>query len=301
MGVITVKRSLKYLFGAVCGLTLLWGVFRLLAAPAPEHPYFQPDTFLVIAHRGGRSLGPENTLHTFRQAVDLGVDVLETDVHPTKDGHLVLLHDKTVDRTTDGTGPVDAFTLAELKKLDAAHRWSPDNGKSFPLRGKGFTIPALAEVFEAFPQMRLNIEIKDPDQTELRSLCRAIQGHGMSQKVMVASFDAGALKNFRSICPGVATSAGASEAMLFYALQKIHLESAYSPAAQALQVPRAYGDLQVVTKRFVEAAHSRNLKVHVWTVNGVDSMTELLQLGVDGIMTDYPRRLLEAMAHHAKK
>jgi len=293
MGTNTVKKTLKYVLGLLFCLILLFGVFRFMAVPSPEHPYFKPDTFLVIAHRGGRSLGPENTLYTFRRAVDLGVDVLEMDVHRTKDGQRVVLHDTTVDRTTNGTGPVNSFNLAELKKLDAAYHWSPDQGKSFPLRGKGLAIPALEEVFEAFPQTRINIEIKDPGQTELSSLCRSINDYGMSQKVMIASFNTGALKNFRSTCPGVATSAGASEAMLFYALQKMHLESAYTPAAKALQVPRTYGDLQVVTKRFVEAAHARNLKVHVWTVNGVDSMQKLLQLGVDGIMTDYPQRLLE--------
>jgi glycerophosphoryl diester phosphodiesterase len=148
-------------------------------------------------------------------------------------------------------------------------------------------------VFEAFPKLRLNIEIKEPDQTGLNSFCRLIHDYGMSQKVMIASFETAALKKFRSICPGVATSAGASEVVLFYALQKMHLESVYSPAFQALQVPQFYGDLHVVTKRFVEAAHSRNLKVHVWTVNGVDDMQKLLRLGVDGIMTDYPQRLLE--------
>jgi glycerophosphoryl diester phosphodiesterase len=300
MGTDAVKKALKYVLGLLCGLMLLLGVLRVLADPAPDSPYFNPDKFLVIAHRGGRGLGPENTLYTFRRAVDLGVDVLEMDVHRTKDGHRVVLHDTTVDRTTNGTGPVSRFTLAELKELDAAYRWSPDNGKSFPLRGQGLAIPTLEEVFDAFPQTRINIEIKDPGQTELSSLCRSIRDYGMSQKVMIASFNAGVLKNFRATCPGVATSAGGSEAMLFYALQKMHLESAYTPAARALQVPRTYGDLQVVTPRFVEAAHARNLKVHVWTVNDVDSMRKLLQLGVDGIMTDYPRRLLELTANQKK-
>ena len=293
MGVDTVKKSLKYVLGLLLTLMIVIGVLRLLAHPVPDHTYFNPDKFLVIAHRGGRSLGPENTLYTFRRAIDLGVDVLEMDVHRTKDGQLVVLHDATLDRTTNGTGPLDRYTLAELKKLDAAYRWSPDNGKSFPLRGTGLSIPALSEVFEAFPQMRLNIEIKDDGQTELSSICRLIHDYNMSHKVMVASFETGALQKFRSACPGIATSAGASEVMWFYALQKIHLESVYSPAAQALQVPPSYGNLQVVTKRFVEAAHARNLKVHVWTINGFDDMQKLLQLGVDGIMTDFPRRLLE--------
>ena len=287
------KKALKYVLGLLLILLLLFGVLRLVAKPAPNHPYFKPDKFLVIAHRGGRYLGPENTLYTYQLAVDLGVDVLEMDIHRTRDSQLVVLHDSTVDRTTNGTGAVDQFTLAQLKKLDAAYHWSPDSGKTFPLRGRGLSVPALSEVFEAFPRMRMNIEIKDPEQTELHTLCALIHECGMDRNVMIASFESGALKKFRSACPGITTSAGASEVMLFYVLQKVYLESIYSPAALALQVPQSYGDLQVVTKRFVEAAHSRNLKVHVWTVNSVDDMKSLLELGVDGIMTDYPRRLLE--------
>jgi glycerophosphoryl diester phosphodiesterase len=297
---IRAKKALKYFLGLFFLVLLLFGVLRILAKPAPDHPYFEPDKFLMIAHRGGRRLGPENTLYTYQLAVNLGVDVLEMDVHRTKDGQLVVLHDSTVDRTTNGTGPVDQFTLVEIKKLDAAYHWSPDSGKAYPLRGRGITIPALSEVFKAFPGTHINIEIKDPDPTELHELCSLIHEYDMNRNVMIASFDSGTLRKFRSVCPGIATSAGASEAMLFYALQKIHLESLYSPAALALQVPQSYGDLRVVTKRFVEAAHACNLKVHVWTVNDVDDMKSLLQLGVDGIMTDYPRRLLEATRKYEK-
>jgi glycerophosphoryl diester phosphodiesterase len=294
-------KLVRILLGLFAFLFVLYEVLSYLAKPVPDHPYFNPAGFMVIAHRGGRSLGPENTLYTYRRAVDLGVDVLEIDVQLTQDNHLAVIHDKTVDRTTNGSGMVASYKLADLQKLDAGYRWSADQGNPFPLRGKGIKIPSLAEVFKAFPQMRINIESKDPKPAAITSLCRTIQDHNMSQKVMIASFDAGTLKRFRAVCPGVATSAGASEAILFYSLQKMHLESAYSPVAQALQIPEAYGDLQVVTKRFVEAAHARNLKVHVWTVNGVDSMKTLLGLGVDGIMTDYPQRLLEIMTNRKKK
>ena len=287
--------------GLCTAVFILYEILNYLAKPAPDHPYFSPKGFKVIAHRGGRSLGPENTLYTYRRAVDLGVDVLEIDVQLTRDNHLVVIHDKTVDRTTNGSGTVESFKLVDLQKLDAGYRWSADRGNRFPLRGKGIKISSLAEVFQAFPQMRINIESKDPRPAAITSLCQTIQDHNMSQKVMIASFDAGTLKRFRAVCPGVATSAGASEAILFYSLQKMHLESAYSPVAQALQIPQTYGDLKVVTKRFVDAAHARNLKVHVWTVNGVDSMKTLLQLGVDGIMTDYPQRLLEIMTNRKKK
>ena len=117
----------------------------------------------------------------------------------------------------------------------------------------------------------------------------------MSQKVMIASFDAGALKEFRAMCPAIATSAGASEAIWFYALQKMHMESAYSPRVQALQVPVNYGDLPIANERFIEAAHARNMRVHVWTVNDGESMRRLLKRGVDGIMTDYPQRLIKLL------
>lgn len=278
--------------GLCVAIFIIYEVLSYLAQPVPDHPYFNPAGFMVIAHRGGRSLGPENTLYTYQRAVDLGVDVLEIDVHLTQDNHLAVIHDKTVDRTTNGSGPVESYKLADLQKLDAGYRCSADRGDAFPLRGKGIKIPILAEVFQAFPLMRINIEIKGSKSAAITSLCRTIQDHNMSQKVMIASFNAAALKKFRSMCPAVATSAGASEAIWFYSLQKMHMESAYSPKAQALQVPENYGDLQVTNKRFVEAAHARNMRVQVWTVNDIDSMKHLLKIGVDGIMTDYPQRLI---------
>ena len=279
-------------FGLVIILLVFYQGLNYMAEPVPDHAYFNPAKFMVIAHRGGRSLGPENTLYTYQRAVDLGVDVLEIDVHLTQDNQLAVIHDKTVDRTTNGSGAVASYKLADLQKLDAGYRWPADKTNPHPLRGKGIKIPSLAEVFQIFPQMRINIEIKDPKPAAITSLCETINKYNMSQKAMIASFDAGAIKKFRSICPDVATSAGAREAIWFYWLQKMHLESIYSPDAQALQVPEDLGDLKVINRRFVEAAHARNMRVHVWTVNHSDSMKHLLKQGVDGIMTDYPQRLM---------
>ena len=279
-------------------ILIAYAILRLLAKPIPDHPYFIPDKFLVIAHRGGPSLGPESTLYTFRKAVKLGVDVLEMDVRSTRDGQLIILHDDTVSRTTNATGPAQNYTLVDLKKLDAAHRWSPDNGQTFPLRNKGVQIPTLSEVFEAFPQTKLNLEIKEARSSTIQSLCRLIRDHQMTSNVVVASFDTDSLKEFRRLCPQVATSAGASEARLFFGLQKAYLEAAYSPDAQVLQVPEALGDLRIVDKRFIDAAHARNMRVQVWLVNDVRSMQRLLELGVDGIMTDYPQRLMELLKKH---
>ena len=289
------QKSIKTLLVLLLLIFSVYEILRLLARPIPDHAYFNPTKFLVIAHRGGPSLGPESTLYTFRNAVKLGVDVLEMDVRSTKDGQLIILHDDTVARTTNATGLVQDYTLVDLKKLDAAHRWSPDSGQAFPLRNKGVKIPTLAEVFNAFPETKMNLEIKDRRSSTIRSLCRLIHDHRMTQKVMVAAFDADALKEFRSLCPQVATSAGASEAWLFYGLQKFYLDAAYSPVAQAIQVPETLRNLRVVNRRFIEAAHARNMRVQVWTVNDVDAMQRLLNLGVDGIMTDYPQRLMELL------
>jgi glycerophosphoryl diester phosphodiesterase len=287
------QKRIKTLLALLLILLIVYEILCWFAEPVPDHPYFNPAKFLVIAHRGGRSLGPENTLYTFQKAVKLGVDVLEMDVRTTKDGQLVILHDESVARTTGAAGPVAEYTLAELKELDAAYRWSPKSGRAFPLRNTGVSIPTLAEVFNEFPETRMNLEIKNSGPNTIQSLCRLIRKHHMAGKVLVASFDNRALKEFRSICPQVATSAGTTDAILFYGLQKFHLESAYSPAAEAMQVPENFHDLRVVSERFLDAAHGRNMRVQVWTANDLEAMERLLSLGVDGIMTDYPQRLLE--------
>jgi glycerophosphoryl diester phosphodiesterase len=225
--------------------------------------------------------------------VELGVDVIEIDLYSTRDGHLVIIHDRTVDRTTNGSGPVAGFTLKELQALDAAYRWSPDKGRTYPLRGKGITVPTLAETFTALPATRINIEIKESNPEVIAPLCDLIQEFKKTDQVMIASFDTSQLNRLRSQCPEVATSTGAREAFVFYGIQWAHLENIYTPEAQALQVPENWGNIKVITPRFLRAARARNLRVHVWTINNPQHMQRLLKLGVDGIMTDVPEKLIE--------
>lgn len=283
-------------------LSMLNGTLMKATAPLAEHEYFKvPPTarrlpLLVIAHRGGAGLWPENTMYAFERAVALGVDVLEMDVQQTADGVLVVMHDETLARTTDGHGLVRDRTLAELKKLDAAYRWSPDGGKSFPLRGRGITVPTLEEVLANFHDMRFNIEPKPPDPSVAKNLCRLIRERAMTNRVLIASFKSEALATTRQQCPEVATSASTAEVSKFMALSAARLEQTYTPAAYVLQVPEYAGGLHVLTRGLVEAAHQRNLKVDAWTVNEVEAMKRLLDLGVDGIMTDYPDRLLSLLA-----
>ncbi len=268
-------------------------VLAALVKPVPQHPFWGTMTEpRVIAHRGGRGLWPENTLYAFRNAADLGADVLEMDIRQTADGVLVVLHDETVDRTTDGSGPVAALTLSGLQRLDAGYRWSPDGGNTYPHRGQGLTVPSLREVFSALPGARMNLEIKTRDATLSKPVCELIREHRMELRVVVASFAQSAMDAFRAACPGVATAATADEARQLFRLTALFLEALFEPRAEALQVPERLGNFEVLTPRFVSAARRLNLKIDVWTVNEPEDMQRLIALPVDGIMTDYPDRLL---------
>jgi glycerophosphoryl diester phosphodiesterase len=250
---------------------------------------------LVMAHRGGAGLWPENTLLAFERARDLGVDVIELDVHSTADGALVVMHDATIERTTDGRGRINDLTLAEVKKLDAGYRWSIDGSKTFPGRGQGLSVPTLDEVFTRLPAMRFNIEPKQETPSLAKPLCRMIRERGMANKVIVGSFRQTVLDEFRRECPEVATSASPNEVSEFMRIQRGPVNAPYRPVIHALQVPEYVGGTLVLTKEFVDAAHSKGLQVHAWTVNEIEAMKRLIALGVDGIMTDYPDRLLSLL------
>jgi glycerophosphoryl diester phosphodiesterase len=300
------RRRWKWFAAALLAFLLAGCSFYLVLSQTkgeavPEHKYFQGDAgrTLVIAHRGGAGLWPENTLYGFERAAALGVDVIELDVRATRDGELVVFHDQGLERTTDGSGPVGSWTLRELKNFDAAYRWSPDGGRTFPHRGSGVTVPTLREVFAALPRMRFNIEPKQTVPSVAAPLCRLIREYGMAERVLVASFSGVALGEFRRECPEVATSAATAEATHFLALHEAGLAASYGPAMQALQVPERAGWMRVLTRDFVEAAHGRGLRVHAWTVNDEADMRRLIDIGVDGVMTDYPDRLLKLLGRAA--
>ncbi len=259
------------------------------SGPEPGHPFLRDEKpgVQVIAHRGGAGLRPENTHAAFLHAAELGADILEMDLRLTADGAIVVIHDATVDRTTDGSGAVAALTFERLRALDAGYRWSPDGGKTFPYRGRGLRVPALEEVLERLPAARMVVEMKQFAPPSAAALCALIRRAGMQRKVLVASFADDALRAFRDACPEVATSMSAYEARLF-----VTLRGFYAPAAVALQVPDRMRETVLVTPELLAMARGRNLKLHAWTVNDEARMRELVRLGVDGIMTDRPDLLL---------
>lgn len=256
---------------------------------------------LVMAHRGGAGLWPENTAHAFRQSVALGVDVLEMDLHGTSDGALVVIHDATVERTTNGTGRVNALTLAELKKLDAGYRWTNDGGRTFPFRSKGITVPTLREVLDEFPSARLNIDIKQAQPSLVESFCRMLRENRATGRVTVASFSASTLAEFRHACPEVRTSASIDEVFALASdLQAGRDIAADKTRVRLVQVPeRAFGQ-GWLTAELVAAAHRAGVEIHVWTINEEAAMRRFLALGVDGIMTDYPDKLIALLKQAAQ-
>ena len=297
------RKILKW-FGYFClsVIFILAGLYIYLAAqtgkPAELRAIFQNTEKvhpLVFAHRGGGGVFPENTLGAFEYSAKMGVDVLELDVHSTADGTLVVMHDTKFDRTTNGSGKISEMTLAEVKKLDAGFNFTPDGGKTFPFRGQGITVPTLKEIFDAFPAMTFNIEPKQTEPSITKLLCEMIRAKEMTGKVIVGSFRQTAIDEFRTACPDIATAATPREASEFLAMYKVGLAASYTPPMQALQIPQNLGSLQVVSKDFIAAAHKLNLQVHVWTINDPAEMQNLVEIGVDGIMTDYPDRLMNLL------
>lgn len=294
-----IEKIAKTIAALIIFLAGLYLILSFLARPAGSHPFFEqidaPRPW-VIAHQGGDGLRPGNTMIAFEHAVELGVDMLEMDMHMTADGVMVILHDTTVDRTTDGSGAVKDMTLAQIKALDAAYHWPTTDEENHPYRGQGITIPTLEEIFIAFPDMPMNVEIKQVEQPVGQPLCQLIRQYGMEDKVLVASFRQPLLDEFREACPEAATSAAEDEVRAFFIMNLLLLNQIYSPGAYyAFQVPERRGNLHILTPRFVRSAQGRNLDVHAWTINERQDMERMINLGVDGIITDYPDRLLDLL------
>ena len=246
---------------------------------------------MLVAHRGGAKLAPENTLEAFRRAVEWwGADMLEMDVRLTRDGCVVVIHDDTVDRTTDGVGRVGALTLDEIRGLDAGYRFvSPEGASSF--KGYGVSVPTLGEVLTALPDIRMNVEAKEPQVA--KPLVDVIERHGAVQRVLVAA----EFERSRKDARGYSGPWGSSRhhVFWFWAGQRLPFGGPYTPKADILQVPEVWKGLRIVSRRFIAVAHSRNIPVHVWTVDEPEDMRRLIEWGVDGIQSDRPDLLAEVL------
>lgn len=265
-----------------------------MAAPRPRPPVLQGAP-LLIAHRGGSALAPENTLTAFRQAAERWpVDMIELDVRATSDGHCVVIHDPTVDRTTDGTGPVHAMSLAQLRELDAGARFRDADGEP-SFRGRGVTVPTLEEVLEALPGMRFTVELKEAAAQE--PFFETVRRHGARDRIIAA----GMHDRFRTLFHtwDGAVSGSMEVVQRFYVAHRLHMARFFALRADVVQVPEVHGRLRIVTPRFVRDLHRAGVDIHIWTVDEEADMRRLLDWGVDGIVTDRPDRLAQILAERA--
>ncbi|MET3985182.1 glycerophosphoryl diester phosphodiesterase [Streptomyces sp. PvR034] len=234
-----------------------------------RHPYLDHPAPLPFAHRGGAADGLENTATAFRRAAAAGYRYFETDVHATADGRLVAFHDATLDRVTDARGRIGELPWSEVRAARVAG--------SEPL-------PLFEELLEEFPDARWNVDVKA--EPALFPLLDLIARTGAWDRVCVGSFSEGRVARAQRIAgPRLATSYGV-RGVLGLRLRSFAIPAALRVGAVAAQVPEVQSGVRVVDRRFVETAHARGLQVHVWTVNESERMESLLDLGVDGIMTD---------------
>ncbi|GAA3612683.1 glycerophosphodiester phosphodiesterase [Marihabitans asiaticum] len=255
--------------------------------PAAAYPYFDAPTPLALAHRGGAEYAPnvgrENTVAAFAEAVAMGYRYLETDVHATADGRLVAFHDDVLDRVTDAVGALAGLPWAEVERART---------------DAGDAVPLMDELFETFPDARFNIDIKAP--RAVQPLVEAVRRHGALHRVCVGSFSDQRLRAARRLLgPDLATSAGPAGVAGMRLLPRL-LSRLISSPAQALQIPVTHPvagrEVTLVLPKVLAAAHSTGKQVHVWTIDDAEEMHRLLDLGVDGIVTDRIDTLRDVLA-----
>lgn len=263
-----------------------------------QKSFFKNNRPMVIAHQGGELLTPSNTIAAFTNATNLGVDVLDTDLHITKDGYLVAIHDPTVDRTTNGHGAVKDLTLKEIQTLDAGYHFKDLQGQ-LSYRGHGAYIPTAEELFQKFGNMRWSMEIKDDNPTDRydemsKKLWALIQKYHMEDKIIISAFDQNILSTFEKYAKGrVAISAGRQEVKSFVIFHKFLLRDLYQPKVDSFQLPTEDSGFDLTDNKLIDGAHRRGMKVIYWTIDDPKTMKKLLDKGVDGIQTNRPDLLLK--------
>ena len=244
----------------------------------------------VMAHRGASAGYPENTLPAFRAAVETRADYIELDVHCTRDAEVVVVHDAELSRVASDDRSVSEMTMAELETVDAAFNFSPD-GNGWPFRGRGIRVPTLTEVLKTWPALRFVVEFKPRDPAIADATLEVVRRTGMERRVLFASEHLPPIARVRALAPQLPTNLAAVEIAAF--MQALASEAQPNAVAgDALQIPPEHQGLKLATAQVVAAAHRNGLEVHIWTINDQAQMEEMLSLGVDGIITDNPSRLL---------
>jgi len=250
-----------------------------------RHPFARRDR-LVFAHRGGAKLAPENTLAAFARGMAEGSDGVECDVHLSRDGVPVVIHDATLDRTTDASGPVSAQSADELARVDAGFRFQA-NG-IFPFRGQGLGVPRLDQVLNAVSCGRIIIEMKQGLPELARAVIDVVRRADVVDRICVGSFYRAGLEVLRRDAPEIATSAAEEEARWTLYRSWVRWPLAAPRPYVAFQVPQRAGRLKVVSPAFLAQAHRDEARVDVWVVDEPSDIIRLLSWGVDGVISDRP-------------
>ena len=301
------RKFFRIIFIAVLIILLVWLAIFLWPVEKRKEATFnelaenkKEGSPLVIAHRGGAGIAPEGTLQAFDESTKAGADILEFDTHLTADGELVVSHDPSVDRMTNGQGLINEMTLEEIRELDAGYNYKDENG-DYSYRGEGIEIPAIREVFEEYPDMLYLIELKDTNQPELydeviQEMWALIQEYNMEDQVTIASFDHEINEGFQKVSNGeAAIGAGQEEVTPFVIFHILKLNALADINADSLQLPIEQYGFDLINQNLLDSAEERNIQVFYWTINEVETMRELVEKDVDGIMTDYPDRLVNVM------
>jgi glycerophosphoryl diester phosphodiesterase len=246
---------------------------------------FPRNARFVFAHRGGAKLSPENTMPAFDRGMALGADGIECDVHLSRDGVPVVIHDATLDRTTDRSGPVGALTAEELARVDAGYRFSLDG--TFPFRGQAIGVPAL-ETLLTRHVTRTIIELKQGDPELSRAVIGVIRRRTAVDRVCVGSFHRRAVEVIRAEAPDIATSASEPEARKTLYRSWFGVPPLSAKPYVAFQVPERAGRLKVVSPAFIKQVHAEDAVIQVWVIDGYDDVKRLFTWGVDGVISDRP-------------
>lgn len=267
-------------------------------ASVHRHPVLDVSRPLVFAHRGGARLRPENTTAAFDHGLALGADGLELDVHRSSDGEVVVIHDGTLERTTNGKGRVAEHTVSEIATLDAG--WQFGGAHGHPFRGRGLRVPLLREVLERYPSVPIIVELKGRDPNLARATVDVVERAGALGRVCFGGFEIDTLRAARERGPAVVSGAATPEVRAALNRSWFGL-GPRRPAYQVFQVPERSGGRRVVTARFVRVMRRVSLPVFVWTVDAPDDMHRLLAWGVSGIISDRPDVAVDVVGRWRKR
>lgn len=255
---------------------------------AMPHGRFTRENIRICAHRGGKALWPENTILAYTESSKRFPKLLiEGDAQLTADGHVVLIHDNSVDRTTNGTGRVGHLTLAQIKELDAGYRFTPDNGATFPYRGKGLTIPTFAEALASVPNGLFLLEMKGGSRTP-QLMADIIREAQAEDRIILASFHDGLMQQLKQAAPSVATCFTYGKGMQMLRALREGQWDGYKPPHLLLALPDDMQKSLKLTREEVAAIRAKGVLVQVHTVNDAADMREFIELGVDSIISDHP-------------